>query len=152
MIGLFVMLQLAPQTEYFPMSSINDAFAPTRLQAKARHRIVLATWISDPPLANRDTHDRSSTKRSSTMHKRKQSRRSSCCPQITGYAQDTLFARSASTFRKRRLPISADASRPRNGPKRKRSRISRRACRSRRCRNSRAIGRRITTGASARRS
>ena len=46
----------------------------------------------------------------------------------------------------------AGASRPRSGPRRRRSRISRRACRSRRCGSSRAIGRRTTTGASARRS
>ena len=57
------------------------------------------------------------------------------------------FAPSGSTCRKSPLPTSADASRPRSGPKRRPSRISRRACRSRRCRNSRAIGRQITTGA-----
>ena len=37
-------------------------------------------------------------------------------------------------------------------PKQKRSRMRRKACSSRRCRSSRAIGRRITTGARSRRS
>ena len=54
-------------------------------------------------------------------------------------------------FRKRNLPNCAGASTRQGGLNGKRSRMHRKACSSRRCRNSRAIGRQTTTGASARR-
>ncbi len=78
--------------------------------------------------------------------------RSSCCCPGARCAPGRLdpplhlscaAGRARSTF--------ADAFSPRAGPTRNRSRISRRVCRSRRSRNSRAIGRRNTTGARSRR-
>ena len=57
------------------------------------------------------------------------------------------FAPSPSMCPTRNLPNCADASTRRNGRNEKRSQINRKACRSRQCKRSRAIGRPITTGA-----